>query len=677
MWVLDDGTKTTFIVADARIEQCGTITTVNSANDFMLRFWKNDVIRSKIQLKNYVFDLKIFDNSLAFWSDKSITIAYAYADCSVVLCQLSHDDCFNELFKFTGHSDWIRSIGYKFSEDDTLFIASAAQDNFIRLWKVTKSVKNQDDSMIEQTFTDPNKQQFVVSLETVLAGHEAAVYSVKFIRTNSSKLSLLSSSLDKSVVLWEEPENGSGDGDVWNEKLRVGEIGGNNMGFLGVSFPSTMDSFSNFCAYSYNGSVHIWKFNNETNSWETDIGYSGHYDVVTDIAWSPSGNYMLSTSNDETTRLHCAWRNEGKVSWHEIARPQIHGYLINCIAVLNELTYISGADEKVLRVFRATKNFVNSLKNISGYEVESSKIQLPETATTPALGLSNRAVYSEKRNSEDGDTNAEFDKDDMVKSLGHPPPEELLMESTLWPELHKLYGHGYEVFAVAASHDGKLVASSCKATKPDQAGIILWDATQTFKQCQALCGHTLTVTSIKFSPDDQMIVSVSRDRAWFLYRRDSSDQFVKVANSDKKSGIHTRIIWDVSWTPDSNFFVTASRDKKIILWSVTTDPDVIVKPIRESILTLHEAIMTVDVYGECLDSKYLIALGMENGDVRLYSWVKNVWSCINSPNESLLKHSLCVRKVRFAPPSEKEVPQKILMATCGDDYKVQIFTIES
>lgn len=43
-----------------------------------------------------------------------------------------------------------------------------------------------------------------------------------------------------------------------------------------------------------------------------------------------------------------------------------------------------------------------------------------------------------------------------------PPIEEQLAWNTLWPESHKLYGHGNELFSLCCDHEGKLVASSCK-----------------------------------------------------------------------------------------------------------------------------------------------------------------------------------------------------------------------
>ncbi len=47
-------------------------------------------------------------------------------------------------------------------------------------------------------------------------------------------------------------------------------------------------------------------------------------------------------------------------------------------------------------------------------------------------------------------------------SLLEPPFEEHLLQNTLWPEVQKLYGHGYELIAVASNPSGSIIASSCK-----------------------------------------------------------------------------------------------------------------------------------------------------------------------------------------------------------------------
>lgn len=62
----------------------------------------------------------------------------------------------------------------------------------------------------------------------------------------------------------------------------------------------------------------------------------------------------------------------------------------------------------------------------------------------------------------------------MFNVISDPPTEETLLENTLWPEVQKLYGHGYEIFSLAASPDGKFLASACKSTSQEHAVIIIW-----------------------------------------------------------------------------------------------------------------------------------------------------------------------------------------------------------
>ena len=39
--------------------------------------------------------------------------------------------------------------------------------------------------------------------------------------------------------------------------------------------------------------------------------------------------------------------------------------------------------------------------------------------------------------------------------------------------------------------------------------------------------------------------------------------YTRIAFTDKKSSIHTRIIWACAWSHDDRYFVTVSRDKKV------------------------------------------------------------------------------------------------------------------
>ena len=102
-----------------------------------------------------------------------------------------------------------------------------------------------------------------------------------------------------------------------------------------------------------------------------------------------------------------------------------------------------------------------------------------------------------------------------------------------------------------------------QASKTEHAAVMFWD-TNLWQRQSEVEAHSLTVTQLAFSPDDRLLLSVSRDRTWAVYAPQSDGiKWTKVAQSDKRTGIHTRIIWSGAWSPDSRYFATASRDKKV------------------------------------------------------------------------------------------------------------------
>ena len=108
-------------------------------------------------------------------------------------------------------------------------------------------------------------------------------------------------------------------------------------------------------------------------------------------------------------------------------------------------------------------------------------------------------------------------KQDVCLCAG-PPLEEHLAQSSLWPEIAKLYGHGAEIFCVAASPSGDMLASACKAQTSSTAAVWLWE-TATWAALGSMTAHSLTVTQLLFSPDGQLLLSVSRDRTAAVYRK--------------------------------------------------------------------------------------------------------------------------------------------------------------
>lgn len=106
-------------------------------------------------------------------------------------------------------------------------------------------------------------------------------------------------------------------------------------------------------AINYIGSALIWVYNKETKKFSLRPSFNGHTNEVNDIDWDHTGNFLVSVSKDQTTRI--VSRNIADKHYHEISRAQIHGYDINAISLTKVKDGLidliaCGADEKVIRI---------------------------------------------------------------------------------------------------------------------------------------------------------------------------------------------------------------------------------------------------------------------------------------------------------------------------------------
>ncbi|GIM15502.1 hypothetical protein Vretimale_18281 [Volvox reticuliferus] len=396
----------------------------------------------------------------------------------------------------------------------------------------------------------------------------------------------------------------------------------------------------------------------------------GHFGAVVDLGWGLDGGCLISVSEDQTARVHTGvvWNQRGLVQggreggeeqrenvgattgaaaagrpdggqrqeeqqheakdaeggvqqqplrqlhWCEVARAQIHGHDFRCVAPVatppgGPYVYVSGSEEKVLRVLEAPQAFIDTLVALRGGEDSPGGRAIRAEgrrghgfgAAVAALGLSNKAV--DMGESADGGANAGVgsgmpggdytDGPDFVpcaapQVVREPPLEEHLAQNTLWPETHKLYGHGNDVFCTAASPDGRYLASACKAQTAATAAIWVW-CSRTWRAVAQLKAHTLTVTQMEWSSSGSFLVAASRDRTFSVFRRrrdavaaetpveevappgaaaatataEASPSFELLC---RVKSAHGRVIWSVSWSLDEQLIATASRDDTVKVW---------------------------------------------------------------------------------------------------------------
>lgn len=665
-----------------------TFTAVTTSADSTIKLWRMERDHQIVDTLEafQTIDLKTgicFAVKILKLPDAGLLLAFSTDDDKIHFYGENSEKVFEKIEELKGHEDWVRGLDFIVDDNGDVLLASSSQDSFIRLWRISERKSNEVEisgeliQIEERTFTLGNKK-FGLYLDSVLQGHENWVYSVHWNRNpETHTLQLLSSSMDKSMIIYCYDKELK----VWIEKVRVGEVGGNTLGFYEGKFHHQGKSI---IGVGFQGSLHLW-YQSEENEriWTPGIIQSGHFKEVRDISWEPNGEFLLSTSVDQTTRIHGCWKESN--TYHEIARPQVHGYDMQCLAVLSRYKFASAAEEKIIRVFQAPGNFIENFRSLitqdnSDSEGDEILISNQKGASVPSLGLSNKIVYEEDFTN-GGELEQKRFRDEYPENyfvpmeMKTPPTEEYLMQNTLWPEMQKLYAHGYEIYSLAATNDGTILASACKSTSLEHAEIILWN-TSTWNIHQRLRSHKLTVTQMKFSSDGKRLLAVSRDRRWSLFERSGLDSvnFELISTTDKTNGIHERIIWSCDWSHDDLYFATSSRDGKVVIWHKNQ------VLVEESSLKQYSSVAIIKQSSESITGvafapilfkeKYLLAVGLESGVIQIYTFNRESCELISSINQSEAHH-LCVNKLQFRPSNTE-----FHLASCGSDNILRIFEIK-
>lgn len=685
--------------------------------------------------------------------DSGLVLAVAGTTNAVQIFTAASGGEFTLQATLPGHENWIRSLDFireKPEQGSDILLASASQDKYIRLWRIHQgtalsALNAAGLDLSADSLTPGNKihkitagaTKYCIIFEALLLGHDDWIYSARWSRAGDGKLQLLSASADNSLSVWEsDPESG-----IWLTAARLGEISrekgattatGSIGGFwTGLWSPAG----TTVITLGRTGSWRRWDFDAAEDVWKQNFAISGHTRAVTGISWSQDGVYLLSTSSDQTTRLHAEWATDSATtaSWHEMARPQIHGYDLNCISTLGPSSFVSGADEKLIRVFtepKAVARMLSRLTNTAPPPLSS----LPDAANMPVLGLSNKAITITEPAPEFQTTNAssidasdpqqqqsqsqpqpqeqkQQDPDPSASTTSplndaHPPFEESLSRHTLFPETEKLYGHGYEISCLAASPDGSLIASACKASSLNHAVIRLFETAPRWTEVRPpLAAHALTVARVRFSADGRYLLSVGRDRQWVVFgrrRRQQQQQqqagekdgeekevgegaLFRVVQAEQKG--HARMILDCAWAPvaglgGARVFATAGRDKLVKVWvrkGVDEKEEEEEKFELGKAVTEEHPVTALDFVPEVTaEGLLLLAVGTEAGKLSVLS-LKVAGGEAEVVSTLVVRPELCLPKAvtQLAWRPAREGQQVRELAVAGEDGSLRIYSFPS
>jgi elongator complex protein 2 len=147
-------------------------------------------------------------------------------------------------------------------------------------------------------------QQFTITFDALLVGHEAGITSLSWRPSTGdySEPTLLSTSTDSSLILWSPSTIFSSSQEqtstLWINSHRFGDVGGQRLGGFVLGLWSRDGKEALGCGW--NGGWRRWRrLPNEeetsTEEWREVGAISGHSGPVKGLSWSPNGEYLISS----------------------------------------------------------------------------------------------------------------------------------------------------------------------------------------------------------------------------------------------------------------------------------------------------------------------------------------------------------------------------------------------
>ncbi|GAB4828875.1 hypothetical protein Ancab_018535 [Ancistrocladus abbreviatus] len=418
--------------------------------------------------------------------------------------------------------------GIMVSLNEAIF-ASTSSDGTVNIWEVILPPVGGGDCKLSclESFSVGSKPMIALSLAE-LPGNEGHVV-------------LALGGLDNKIHLYSGEKAGTS-----NQFVLACELKGHSNWIcsLDFSFPECTNGQNNsllLVSSSQDKGIQIWR-----------LVLHDSLDSSGGEKWIPTGNSILAYGYGGSFHL---WKNVGVDfnNWQPQKVPSGHH------TVVSDIPWARSGE------FLLSVSHDQSLSTALGSLLELSLWGLD------IILIGKAAQETVDRNGNEGLDTLETIPDAEPVAFTEPPIEDQLAWHTLWPELHKLHGHGNELFSLCCDHEGKLVASSCKIAFPAVPDSISSRnmVIGSWKAIGRLQSHSSTVTQMEFSHVDRLESFYGINLLFFPQCADEINYRLLA-----RQEAHKRIIWSCSWNPSGRQFATGSRDRTVNIWAVENQSSV-------------------------------------------------------------------------------------------------------
>lgn len=363
----------------------------------------------------------------------------------------------------------------------------------------------------------------------------------------------LSLSLDgHHLICWSHPQG------VMILRVSTGEI------IRSFEVPGIATAIASWGHLIFTGSDLIRLEENMFGMWDMESGellkvFVGHEHAVSALAVSPSGQYVVSGSHDNTIKIwetHAPQKGRG---------PVPHPQFVRAIAATQDGRLgVSCSHDGTLKTWSVRTGEVIQIITVPKYLTaialtgDGSKVISCTYGETPTLrDITSGECIGSLNDHNDLIRSITVTQDGRIAVAGGNSCKVLVWNMNSGELLHSMPGHENWVNEVVVAPDGRLAISGS-----EDKTLKVWDIHDGSLK-YTITAHRLAVTALALTPDGHTIVSGSFDRDIKLWDLTVGRLLGTLTG-------HTGWISALSVTPDARKIISVSNDKTLRIWDIET-----------------------------------------------------------------------------------------------------------